>query len=331
MLKELNKLAIVELHLHLDGSLSSKIIIEIAKEKGIRLPTYDEKELDNYLMVPKDCDSLNEYLKRFDIPNLVLQDEYGLNKATLDLLSRLSKQGIKYVELRMAPQLSTTKGLTQEEVVQILLKTLKEGKKLYGIDSNLILCMMRWDNHKANLETVEVANKYKDKGVVAIDLAGAEALYPNELFKDEFDLANKYRLNITIHAGEAGDYTSVWSAIKLGAKRIGHGTHSYQDEKLLKYLKDNNIALEMCPTSNVDTKAVKSIKDMPIKLYLDKGIIVTLSTDDPTVSNVTLLEEYQNLYDIGYSLNDLKLIAKNTIMYSFASEDIKNKLLKEIE
>ena len=328
---DLKKLAIVELHLHLDGALSSSIIIKIAKEKGIILPTFKEKELDTYLMVPKDCDSLNEYLKRFDIPNLVLQDEYGIKLATLDLLERLSKQGIRYAEIRMAPTLSTSKGLSQDKVVDILFRTLKEGKQLYNIDSNLILCMMRGFPHESNLETVEVANKYKDKGVVAIDLAGAEALFPNELYEEEFKLAKEYGLRVTIHAGEAGDYTSVWSAIKYGANRIGHGTHSYQDKKLMDYLRDNEIALEMCPTSNVDTKAVKSISEMPIKEYLEHGIKVTLSTDDPTVSNVTLLEEYENLAKIGYTYNDLLTIAKNTVKYSFASDEIKQSLLKSLE
>ncbi len=263
-------------------------------------------------MVPKDCDSLNEYLKRFDIPNLVLQTRDGIRECTLDLLERLSKQGIEYAEIRMAPQLSTAKELSQDEVVSILLETLKEGKGKYDIEATLILCMMRGNNHKANLETVEIANKYKGKGVVAIDLAGAEALFPNELFEEEFKLANKYNLNITIHAGEARGPESVWSAIKYGAKRIGHGTHAIEDKELMEYLKAHKIPLEMCPTSNVDTKAVEAIKDMPIREYLKYGIIVTLSTDDPTVSNVTLEEEYKNLYEVGYSLEELETLSLNT-------------------
>ena len=178
------KYAIVDLHLHLDGSLSAKAILEVARKEGIKLPTGNEEELNKYLMVPEDCKSLNEYLERFSLPNLVLQSKEGIEICTLDLLKRLADDGLKYVEIRMAPQLSTDNGLSQEEVVDTLVKTMGKAAN-FGISSNLILCMMRGNNLKEkNLETIKVAKKFLGHGVVAMDLAGTEGLFPNEMFDE---------------------------------------------------------------------------------------------------------------------------------------------------
>ena len=246
------KYALIDLHLHLDGSLSPEIIIEIAKEEKLKLPSYEPNELRKYLEVPENCQSLNEYLTRFDIPNLVLQTKNGLRKCLLDLLKREANDGLKYVEIRMAPQLSTAKGLSQEEVVQELIKAKEEAQKLYGIKSNLILCLMRGNNNNvANLETVKIASKYLHRGVVALDLAGAEALFPNEMFADMFLLANNLEIPFTLHAGEAAGADSVRSAISYGAKRIGHGINSIHDEQLMKYLADEKIPLEICAQNQI--------------------------------------------------------------------------------
>ena len=250
------KYAIVDLHLHLDGSLSAKAILEVARREKIDLPAKNEKDLNKYLTVPENCQSLNEYLERFALPNQVLQSKLGLEICTLDLLERLAADGLKYVEIRMAPQLSTNNGLSQEKVVKTLIKTCKKARK-FRIFSNLILCMMRGENTKEkNLETIKVAKKYLGKGVVAMDLAGAEGLFPNEMFKDEFKLANENNIPLTIHSGEAAGASSVKSAIDFGAVRIGHGIHSIEDENVLKELVDKNICLEVCPKSNLDTKTI---------------------------------------------------------------------------
>ena len=321
------KYAIVDLHLHLDGSLSAKAIIEVARKEGIKLPTENEEELNKYLMVPENCQSLNEYLERFALPNLVLQTKFGLETCTLDLLKRLADDGLKYVEIRMAPQLSTAKGLTQEEVVEILIKTLGKAEN-FGISSNLILCMMRGNNTKRNnLETITVAKKFLGRGVVAMDLAGAESLFPNEMFDEEFKLINKMSIPLTIHAGEASGAESVMSALKYGASRIGHGIHSIEDKSVLKELKDKNIFLEVCPKSNLDTKTISKYEDLPLKEFAKHGIKVTINTDDMTVSNTTLKQEYETLAKMGFKEKDLKQFAINSIEASFASKELKQKLL----
>lgn len=322
------KYALIDLHLHLDGSLSPEIIIEIAKEEKLKLPSYEPNELRKYLEVPENCQSLNEYLTRFDIPNLVLQTKNGLRKCLLDLLKREANDGLKYVEIRMAPQLSTAKGLSQEEVVQELIKAKEEAQKLYGIKSNLILCLMRGNNNNvANLETVKIASKYLHRGVVALDLAGAEALFPNEMFADMFLLANNLEIPFTLHAGEAAGADSVRSAISYGAKRIGHGINSIHDEQLMKYLADEKIPLEICPKSNLDTKTIKSFDELPIKEFLNRGIMVTINTDDMTVSNTNLKNEYKILAKIGLTDKQMRQIAINSINAAFINEAEKKELL----
>lgn len=322
------KYALIDLHLHLDGSLSPEIIIEIAKEEKLKLPSYEPNELRKYLEVPENCQSLNEYLTRFDIPNLVLQTKNGLRKCLLDLLKREANDGLKYVEIRMAPQLSTAKGLSQEEVVQELIKAKEEAQKLYGIKSNLILCLMRGNNNNvANLETVKIASKYLHRGVVALDLAGAEALFPNEMFADMFLLANNLEIPFTLHAGEAAGADSVRSAISYGAKRIGHGINSIHDEQLMKYLADKKIPLEICPKSNLDTKTIKSFDELPTKEFLNRGIVVTINTDDMTVSNTNLKNEYKILAKIGLTDKQMRQIAINSINAAFINEAEKKELL----
>ena len=320
------KYAIIDLHLHLDGSLSAKAIIKVAQKEGIKIPSFEEKELNKYLMVPHNCGSLNEYLERFSLPNLVLQSKYGLEVCTTDLLERLAKDGLKYVEIRMAPQLSTDQGLTQEKVVKILIKTMKKARKSL-IFSNLILCMMRGnDTHEKNFETIRIAKKFLGKGVVAMDLAGAEALFPNELFKKEFEEINKLGIPLTIHSGEAAGSESVSSALKFGAVRIGHGIHSIEDKNVIKELIKRDVCLEICPKSNLDTKTINKYEDLPIREFMKNGIKITINTDDMTVSNTTLKQEYETLVKLGFSEEELKSFTKNSIDFAFCNSKLKGYL-----
>lgn len=323
--------AIADIHLHLDGSLSPEAVIEVAKKEKIELPTFDKNELRKYLEVPENCQSLNEFLERFALPNLVLQSKYGLNFCTLDLLKRLSNDGVKYAEIRMAPQLSTDGGLSQEDVVVELIKTLKEGEKKYLIKANLILCMMRGtNNYEKNIETIELANKYRNDKVVAVDLAGAEALFPNELFEKEFALIKNYKLNLTVHAGEASGSQSVLSALEFGAMRIGHGINSIYDEKVLDLLKKREICLEICPKSNLDTKTINRYEDLPIRKFMELGIKVSINSDDMAVCNSSVKKEYETLSKLGFKEKELQMFALNTIEYSFADKQTKEYLKKFI-
>lgn len=283
----------IDLHLHLDGSLRPKTVLELGAEQGISLPAKTLETLIEYLRVPEDCKSLTEYLERFDLPLELLQVPSAIERVTYELVEDLAFMGLEYAEIRFAPQLSTKKGLTQEEVVISAISGLDNALSKYtDIKVELILCCMRGkDNDADNFETLEVAKKYLSKGVCAVDLAGAEALFKTENYKELFEKVNELKLPFTIHAGEADGPESVKEAIKYGARRIGHGVRSIEDEDLIKELIKKGVTLEVCPISNLQTKTVDDIRNHPIRRLFDLGVRVTVNTDNMTVSNTTLQKE----------------------------------------
>lgn len=323
----------IDLHLHLDGSVSPEIILKIAQKEHITLPAYDASQLSAFLTCPKHCDSLNEYLTKFALPGLVMQTKYGLYEVTYDLIHRLSQQGILYAEIRFAPQLHTHQSLTQKEVIEAVLKGVNQGMKDFRIHVQIILCCMRGqDNHEENLETVRLAKVFLHQGVCALDLAGAESLYPTSTFQQEFILAKQLEIPFTIHAGEADSARSIREALAFGAKRIGHGIHAKEDPKLMDLLVEKKIGLEMCPTSNLQTKAVNSLEEYPLRAFLKKGILATINTDNMTVSDTSLLDEF-TLLEKEYQLTqeEKKQLYRNAIEIAFLSSQEKMQLRKEMK
>jgi len=314
----------IDLHMHLNGSLSAEIVIALAKKHGVELPTYDAEELKKLISVPLDCDSLNEYLKCTKIPRLVTQTKEGICDAVFMLLEELKEQGFIYAEIRFAPQRHRDNGLSQEEVVLAAL----EGLKKSTLKAKLILCCMRGnDLEKENLETIYIAKKYLELGVGGVDLAGAEALFKTSDYKEVFEQAKKLGVPITIHAGEADGPESVIAAIDMGAKRIGHGIRSVYDENLIKRLIDENITLEMCPSSNFQTKAVSNKQDYPLRKFLDLGVKVTINTDNKTISSTKLEGELEFAEkELGLKKKKRKILYKNAIEASFTSESEKQEL-----
>lgn len=313
----------IDLHLHLDGSLSEEDFRYLAKKDSVDLG----KDFPNNIYVPEDCPSLEVYLERFALPCMLLQSKENLSYATKSLVKRLYKMGYIYAEIRFAPQLHTDKGLTQMDAALAALSGLEEGlKDCDGFDANLILCCMRHAPESVNLETVEVANKLKGTKVVAIDLAGAEALHPCSYYKNIFDLANGYGLNITIHGGEATGSDEVMMALDNGAVRIGHGVH-LDVKKDGPRAKKENICFEFCPTSNLQTKSLKSYKDVPLKEFREAGIDVTINSDNMTVSNTDVFNEFKHLQRV-FHLNDIEIYRylNNSIKHSFTDDKTKAKL-----
>lgn len=298
----------IDLHLHLDGSLSPDYIIRQAKKQNIDLPAWEKKELKKYLSAPMECRDLNEYLEKFDLPCSVMQTEDAITDAVHDLCERMKAQELRYIEIRFAPQLHLKKGLTQEQVVEAAIRGLVSDKEF---KAKLILCCMRMaDNEEQNLETICMAKKYLGKGVVAADLAGAEGVYPTENFERVFQSAKELYVPFTIHAGEAAGPESIWKALEFGAKRIGHGIRCLEDENLVKYLREHEIPLEVCPTSNLQTKVVK--REYPLKELVEKGLCVTLNTDNTTVSDTTLENEFGIARErFGLSEKEIQKIQQN--------------------
>lgn len=314
----------IDLHLHLDGSLRPKTVLELGAEQGVSLPANDVESLIEYLRVPDDCKSLTEYLERFDLPIEVLQEPSSIERVTYELVEDLAHMGLEYAEIRFAPQLSTKKGMTQEDVVKAAISGLERALGKYtNIKAELILCCMRGqDNDRENFETLEVARKYLSKGVCAIDLAGAEALFRTDKYEELFKKVNMYNLPFTIHAGEADGPISVRKAIDYGARRIGHGVRSIEDEELIKELIKMGVTLEVCPISNLQTKTVDDIKNHPIRKLFDLGVKVTVNTDNITVSNTSLEKEKLLLKEaLGFTDKELDL------MNTYAKEAAFGKLL----
>lgn len=318
----------VDLHLHLDGSISLESAKELARMQNIEIPVSDE-EIVSLLSVRDGCKDLNEYLEKFDFPCSLLQTKKAITKAVYNLGNELWESGYIYAELRFAPQKHCEKGLTQEEAVQAAL----EGMRWWDFPSKLILCCMRGtDNIKENMETVRVASDYKERGVCGVDLAGAEALYKTKNFRDVFAYAKECGLHITIHAGEADGPESIYEALEMGAERIGHGVRCLEDAALIKQLVEKNIYLELCPTSNLNTAVFEEMSQYPIQEFLKKGVKITVNTDNLSVSNTTLRKEFIKLCQAGVlRKEDVHTILRNSAQASFAENTLKSLLQKAVD
>ena len=322
-----------DLHLHLDGSLNPKNMDLMAEMSGIKLPFTEENELKKQMMIEPACKNLGEYLEKFELPLQVLQTKECLEYAVHELLKEVYAQGLCYAEIRFAPQLHQQRDLTQKEVVESAIKGLEKAKKEFPIEAQLILCCMRGDtNHVQNLETVEVAKEFTGQGVCAVDLAGNEAAYPTRNFEDLFLWAREQSVPIIIHAGEAAGAESVEEALACGAVRIGHGIHSIESPELLERLKAEKIYLELCYSSNLQTQAVKNPKEYPLVEFLKKGILVTVNTDNMTVSNTSLKREYQLLKEtFQLSEETLLQLAENSVEAAFLPKEKKLELKQKVK
>lgn len=316
---DIKKLKKVELHVHLDGSVDVETFSTLT-----RVDLTDARKL---LSVGNNCQDLNDYLRCFDAPVKFMQSSSILNLVAKKLVSSLENDNVIYAEVRFAPN-KHTNNLKIEEVIESVLEGLKSDK----VKVNLILCMMRGDNFEDNLRVIDMANKYRDSGVVGIDLAGAESLYKTKDYEKLFKYAESLKIPFTIHAGEADGVESINSAISFGATRIGHGVRSLESEECLDSIKNKNILLEMCPTSNIQTGICSSILTHPIKKLFDMGICLNINTDNRTVSNITLNEEYTLLEkSFNFTEDDFNNMNIEAIKHAFISEDEKKELIKKIE
>ena len=318
----------IDLHFHLDGSIVLPIAKKLGEIQNIPLPGKNDEELEKHLSV-ESTENLEEFLECFKLPVELLQTEIGITEAIKLVADNIKSQGVIYVEIRFAPQFHTKKGLTQERVIQAAIK----GKNEASIKVNLILCFIREDNNKnENEETLELANKYFKTGdIVAVDIAGDEKNNPITKYIDLFEKCKEYGIPFTIHAGEADGAESVKNAINLGAKRIGHGTRAFEDEKVVQLIKDEGIFLEMCPTSNIKTKALINMDQFPFMDYLKKGIKVTLNTDDMAIARTTLANEFRYMEnEFGLNYEQEKIILSNSIDAAFATDDVKQWLRNEL-
>ncbi|MDD2596295.1 MAG: adenosine deaminase [Candidatus Cloacimonetes bacterium] len=338
MTRELiEKLPKTDLHVHLDGSVRLQTIIDLAHEGGIKLPTTDVEELRKLIVCGDHTVSLDDYLRGFDIVNLVLQNKEGLRRAAYELAEDAARENVRYMEVRYSPILHTHGGLKLTDISQAVIDGLKKGERDFGIQTGVIICGIRNMDPTTSLKLAELAIAFKNKGVIAFDLAGGEYNHPAKDHKDAFDLALRNNLNITIHAGEAYGPESIHQALHYcGTHRIGHGTRLVEDGDLLNYVNDHRIPLEICIKSNLHTKAVKNIKSHPIDFYIDYGLRVTINTDNRTISDTTVTDEYMLAIDkLGLDYATVKNVILNGFKSAFLpyKERVRliNTTLKEIE
>ncbi|MBL4652359.1 MAG: adenosine deaminase [Flavobacteriales bacterium] len=317
----LKSLPKAELHCHLDGSVRVKTILELAHKHHVELPRANYDELKSYLEVGDGCKDLLDYLKAFSVTNSVLQTIDALTRAAFELSEDAAEENIRVLEIRFSPLLHTEKGLTLPEIVEAVIEGKTTAEKKYNIKVGLILCGIRSMSPERSMDLAQVAIKYKNKGVVAYDLAGPEENYPAKDHKEAFFTIINNNINTTVHAGEAYGPESIHQAIHYTrANRIGHGTRLREDPELLNFVNDHRIPLEMCVNCNVQTNTVASLTDHPIKEYLDLGIRVTINTDNRLISQTTLTNEYKTVCDtFNLSQKELKKLILNGFKSVFLS------------
>jgi adenosine deaminase len=321
-----------DLHVHLDGSLRLETILDLAEKHGIELPSRDPAELRRAMNLGQNCGSLVEYLKAFDVTLRVLQHEDALYRVAYELAEDAARENVRYMEVRYSPMLHTQRGLRLTQVVEAVLAGLRAAHDSLGIESNVILCGIRNISSASSLEMAELAVAYKGRGVVGFDLAGAEYDHPAKHHKAAFQLVRDNNINCTIHAGEAYGPESIAQALHVcGAHRIGHGCRLREDGDLLHYINDHRIPLEACPSSNVQTGAVKDLASHPLKLYASLGLRVTVNTDNRLVTDTTVSQELWHCHTgMGLSLYDIKQIIIAGFKSAFLPFHIKQAYLRRV-
>ncbi len=331
-LQDIQRLPKTDLHVHLDGSLRIQTILELAEQQKVKLPGDSIEKLRPFVEMGEDCKSLVEYLKAFDVTLSVMQTHESLVRTAFELAEDAAKENVRYLEVRYSPILHQQKGMTLHAIVQAVLEGLAQAEKKYDIHTGVILCGMRHISPEISLKLADLTVAFKNKGVVGFDLAGAEEDFPAKRHKDAFGRVLANNINCTLHAGEAYGPESVHQAIHLcGAHRIGHGVRLVEDGDLLNYVNDHRIPLECCPSSNVQTKAVKRMADHPIRLFFDLGLRVTVNTDNRMVTNTTVSREYLVLHEqLGFSLEEIKELIIMGFKSAFLPYAIKRAMLADV-
>lgn len=311
----------IDLHCHLDGSLNKMCLETLLQEELSK----------NDLQVSENCQSLTEYLEKFNLPLRALQTETSLEFASYKFMEDVSKENVKYIEVRFAPALHLNNSLNIPRVIESVLRGLERGKNAFDIEYGLIICLMRHHSDLLNRSVAEYANCFADCGVCAIDLAGDESKFPMKNFQALFSTISKFELPFIAHAGECGSVKNIVDSINYGAKRIGHGIAMRGDIKTQELCKTKNVAIEMCPISNIQTKA-SNIAEYPIQEFLNNDLLVTINTDNRTVSGTSITKEIEFIQK-NYKVTDKQVVTlmRNAVRSSFADNETKTKLLSLLE
>jgi adenosine deaminase len=317
----------IELHCHLDASVRVATVAELGRKIGIDLPA----PLEQALVAPEICIDLADYLVRIDLALEVMQHREHLVRISREIVEDLAADGTIYGEIRFAPQLHLRNGLTMQQVLNAVDEGLKQGERQTGMKTGLIVCCLRHESGERGLEIAKLAVNNRDK-VCALDLAGDEARYIGATHAEAFALAKREGLRRTVHAGEAAGAESIGEAIDLlGAERIGHGVRIEESSELLERARASRMPLEMCPLSNVQTRAANSLTGHPIDRLFRKGLHVTVNTDCRTVSLTTLTKEFERLQNaFQWDAEEFHQCQRNSAEAAFVSDAVRADLLRRL-
>lgn len=328
----LRRLPKAELHCHLDGSVRPATLLDLGREYRRPMPGTTPEELADYMRV-SDARNLEEYLERFDVTLSVMQTADALERIAYELAVDAAAEGVCYIEVRYAPVLNVRDGLTLEQAVEAPLRGLRRAEREHGVIARVLVCSLRHLTPTTSLRLARLAVEFKDEGVVGFDLAGGEAGNPAADHAAAFLYAREHDLACTCHAGEGDGPESVRQAVHVcGAHRLGHGTQLIADPSLTQFVNDRRIAVEVCLTSNVQTRATYSYETHPFRAYYDQGLNVVLNTDNRLMSGTTLVDEYAHAADhLGFTTNELCRVARNGFESAFLPHQERQALLRRVD
>lgn len=329
----LHALPKVELHRHLEGSLRLETLAEIAQEHGIDLPSYNIEQLRPYVQFTDEEPDFHRFLEKFKLLKRFYTTREAVKRVAYEAVIDAAADNVKYLELRFSPAaLAHAQNFPLHEVTEWVIEAVNQAQAETGIWVRLLCTAVRHDSYDLARQVIEVAIAYRNQGIVGVDLAGDEVHYSAKPFAPLFKRAADYGLGITIHAGEAGKASNVREAVEvLNAQRIGHGIRAIEDSNVVQLLRQRNVALEICPTSNLQTGVIDNFGLHPLRDLYILGVKVTVNTDDPSISDTTLTDEYMvAVMGLGVSLRDLRICMRNSIRAAFLPPVEKQQLEKLI-
>lgn len=323
----------VDLHRHLEGSLRLATLAEIAREHGIDLPSYDLDRLRPYVQITDDPPDFHRFLEKFKLLRRFYTTPEAVKRVAYEAVLDAAADNVRYLELRFNPAaLAHAQNFSFHEVAEWVIEAIQQGQQETGMVARLLCTAVRHESYDTARRIIDVAVAYRDRGVVGVDLAGDEIHYAAAPFAPLYHYAADHGLGVTIHAGEAGGAANVREAVELlDARRIGHGIHVIEDSNVIQLLRQRNITLEVCPTSNVQTGVIDNFGLHPLHDLHVLGLNVTINTDDPSISDTTLTDEYLvAIMGLGINLLDLRTFTRNAIRASFLSLEEKQTLEQQV-
>lgn len=323
----LRQLPKVDLHRHMEGSLRLETLAEVAREHGVDLPSYDIEQLRPYVQFTDDAPDFYIFLSKMELLRRFYSAGAAVDRIAYEAVADAANDNIKYLELRFSP---AGKELRPWEVMSNVVNAVRRASRDYSIQVGLLVTVVREFGVRVGEEVLELALAYQDQGIVGLDLAGHEETHSAAPFADIFRRAREAGLHVTIHAGEVGGPDNVREAIELlGAQRIGHGVRAIEDDGVVQLLRDRGIPLEVCPTSNLQTGVTHAFTQHPLRELFHLGVPVTINTDDPSISDTTLTDEYLvTVETMGFSVSEIQQMILNSAQAAFLPPNDKRALVK---